>query len=213
MAKKKVLSVLSLDPGAKNFAYSINKHELKGNKVVSVVEKTGVLDNSIKEVKANLKTSTNLFLEEINVLRDSNNVSLVIAERFMSRGHTVGITGEVVGIMLGALILNTITEYPNCKIKLISSSLWKNAFNRMRVFDDKNNNWMKESYRLCAATPHEMDATLIGIWGAYDYFGIKPFQDYGTIKARDKLLFDIEQASTQKLRNIKFQRKFYKWKK
>ena len=207
MRRNGVLRVLSADPGAKNFAISVNDHKINGSGImVSKVLNTYIMENPIKKVTPQAGRDASMFLSEFSELCERfGPFDLFIAERYMARGVMVGGTIEVVGFMLGLTTHYMRMHMPECDIDLVSAAAWKNSYNS--VYKDKKA--LAQAYKLCAATPHEMDAAFIGLYGASKLLKVKPFTSISEEKARDKLLMRIENASRAPLRNIRFKRKFY----
>lgn len=140
--------ILACDPGSRNFGLSL----------------VGVTDGKIK-VYANT-----VLMTPVNNLVNFNKASAdflaeieqwmafkpnaIIAERFQTRGNG-GPLIEMVSSMLGLMR----GRYSNLPMKLTVASAWKNKFNRRFETD------LKEIYPTVAVQPHQLDATLIGIYG------------------------------------------------
>lgn len=161
------IRVLGLDPGQKNFAYSIVEadiHIVGTNKTVHIHPiKCGLLKRTVTNVKT-AHTQVNQFLLEIEALTDSNFTALGV-EHFQSRGFNTK-TIETVNISIGALM----ATYPHVPIHHFSAASWKNSVN---VKCD-----ISEIYRIATCTDHEFDATMIATMAAFRHFGIKPYNGY-----------------------------------
>ena len=104
---------------------------------------------------------------------------MFIAERFMPRGGTglVG-HGEAISMMLGLNVhilgkLSRNTGVDRCK--LIPAVSWKTQIRR--YFE------LKDLYKMVKPCPeHLLDAVMIGLYGAYTHFNLKP---YNTLKTKD----------------------------
>jgi hypothetical protein len=89
----------------------------------------------------------------------------------------------MVGILF-SLALNT----SQLKTLLIPASQWKNEFNR--------HNDLEALYSDApSCTPHQLDATGIGIYSSYYWFGEKPFQGF-SVQARKKAARQAAQVNT-----------------
>ncbi|QJT70895.1 hypothetical protein GR7B_00097 [Vibrio phage vB_VcorM_GR7B] len=134
-------------------------------------------------------------------------VNLITLERYMGRGTMVGTTIEVCGIMIG--IMTNVVQFLgySADIQLVTSAIWKNAFNRINTKEyessgkKKTAQWLNLSYNLCRTSAHELDATLIGLYGAYKSFGIKPYTTQASEYERDRMLGMVEDASMLPLEN------------
>lgn len=92
-------------------------------------------------------------------MKRKHNCTHLIAERFQARGSLSGISIEVVSFMLGLAE----SSFPN-STRFVIASQWKTAYNRsgldLRALYKEL--WQKP-YRI---TPHQIDASLIGMWVA-----------------------------------------------
>jgi hypothetical protein len=141
--------VLGMDPGSRNFGISlvgIHKGKIKvfANSVLMHPVDTLVEFGQAKEK----------FLAEIATWMALVPVNGMVAERFQTRGNG-GPLIEQVSVMLGLLA----GTYPQIPIKLTIASAWKNKFNKRFDCD------LKEIYPEVAVQPHQLDATLIGVFG------------------------------------------------
>ena len=187
------LKTLSFDPGEKNFAYSILEHKSRKGKVISRSIKNGILKKPVKHLNDEelFGRESASFHNEIKELL-SNNIDIVSIERFMGRGIRVGTMSESVNIMIGIIIVktkNVLNVLPN----LIHPATWKNAYNRTVVGD------LNGCYQICRTSNHQLDASLLGIYSASNYYDIIPFSSISSEIKRDKFLSSIEQASQTKL--------------
>jgi hypothetical protein len=156
--------ILACDPGSRNFGLSL----------VGVADgKVTVYANTVLMTPVNNLVNFNQaaqeFLAEIDHWMQFK-PNAIIAERFQTRGNG-GPLIEMVSSMLGLMK----GKYSNLPMKLTVASAWKNKFNRRFDAD------LKEIYPTVAVQPHQLDATLIGIYGleqgmkadiAYDYHDI-----------------------------------------
>jgi len=109
-----------------------------------------------------LEHQRNAFLWELDQWVDLFDPNAIVAERFQSRGLK-GSLVESVNLMLG-VILGT---YRERSVRLITAATWKNRFQKAHEVDLKN------VYKVCGAQPHQLDATLIGLWALEQ--GLGPF--------------------------------------
>jgi hypothetical protein len=82
----------------------------------------------------------------------------------MARGMK-GSTIELVNCMLGALVARSGLKSQN--VKLLPAAQWKNEFNR--IYN------LEEFYKSVNCVDHQADASLIGLYGAHVWYGVKPF--------------------------------------
>lgn len=217
------ITVISFDPGKNNFAYAIAEYRLTREEtgLNYRIHETGLMQVPIQDLKAEdltdqfskfrIELESLLMLSSIRTGKNLGDVKLVTMERYMGRGVQVGTTIEVCGIMIGTTLSFMQQSQLDCRVNLITSAIWKNAFNRL-VETEKKNGYLNETYNLCSAPNHELDAVLIGMYGAYRYFGFKGsdiFSGFEEEKRRDKLLDVIEKVSVSKLENRRAKRKYY----
>ena len=175
-------AILSLDPGFSNFgiacsAVTNNRFELRAN---------AVLNNPMREMKGDLQKSRIRFVKEIDYWIQSFNCKMIIAERFQARGIR-GNSGELVSMMMGILF----QKYRKLDIRFITAATWKNDFHRTQDY------CLKDLYKVCGTTPHQLDATLIGVYGLQQKFNCKyPY----TVQ---NLISGVESVSRGKLFNRK----------
>ena len=190
------MKIISFDPGEKNFAYSMNMHKNEGGLKHKVI-KNGLVANCIN----NLKTSEILegqhikFCDEISRMIAEFQPDFVVMERFMGRGIKVGTTSETTNIMIGVII--TLCRSLNIPFKLVNASTWKNAYNAARSKIEPNN--IKDEYKLIGTTPHQYDATMIGIYYAHILSHETPFRRWSDEMVRDSVMASVERSSEVKL--------------
>ena len=119
--KKKFKTILSLDMGVKNCAFSV----LKGKKIIKLgfVEKT--ISNLIDPYYNN---DIDLFVKEFTGLLDTYKPNAVAAERFQNRGMFRGNGSELINIMIG--IISRICHERKIYCFLLTAAQWKNQLNR-----------------------------------------------------------------------------------
>lgn len=145
--------ILACDPGTKNFGISCVG--VKDGKVDVIAN--AVLTNPMYELTANVMRQRDLFSAEVRQWFKLYSPNLVIAERFQTRGNG-GPTIETVSLMLG--LLGAFRKVP---YKYVVASQWKNAFNKR--WAEGNKEFLKGLYADCLTTPHQLDASLIGVYG------------------------------------------------
>ncbi len=143
--------VLALDPGSRNMGISlVGVH--KGRVTLGA---NSLMTNPMTSLVNNLNTSLNTYLAEIDRWVKMYDPQCIILERFQSRGGM----GPLIELVSG-MIMAVCTEYRHLPCKVITAATWKNQFHR--TFTDYELNAV---YPECLTTPHQLDATLIGIYG------------------------------------------------
>jgi len=143
-------SVLGLDPGSRNFGISLVGLSKENRPVVFA---NSVLMHPVNDL-VNFGKGSEEFLNEIRSWTDMHTPSGIVGERFQTRGN-MGPLIEQVSAMLG-LIRGRYSKIP---LKLTVASAWKNKIRRRFGVD------LKELYPEIAVQPHQLDATLIAIFG------------------------------------------------
>jgi hypothetical protein len=162
----KEIIILSCDPGTKNFAVSITAVRLVKGTIKFRILGTKVISSTVRELKANIVMSIKGFVDEILELLDKEKVypDVLYMERFQSRGNG-GTTIEAINFMLGVLVYH----FNECDIRLLTAATWKNRVNAKTDLKE-----VYKSYGLnrvaSLKTAHELDAALIGIYAAHQYF-------------------------------------------
>ncbi len=140
--------MLGCDPGSKNFGISL----VGVRRGKPVVYANGVLNFPVNDL-INFNGMADKFLNEIDDWM-AFKPDAIIGERFQSRGgSSMGPLIEQVSVMLGLM-----HQY-GVPMKLTVASAWKNAFNRRFQTD------LKEIYPTVSVQPHQLDASLIAIYG------------------------------------------------
>lgn len=180
--------IASFDPGKENFAGSYITFSTTRTRVSYELLHCFMVANTVKDLTNDLSGQTKRFSTEINHGVRKYRPSTMIAERFMSRGRLSGISGEVVGIMLGRMSALGID------LTVIPAASWKNAYNRVRSLD--------ELYKEVPFVPHCMDALSIGIYHGCRLSGIKPYEFLRSDKEYSKYLKAINRLH-KKVTNAK----------
>lgn len=169
--------ILGLDPGSRNFGISLVG--IKNKRII--VYANSVMMNPVNNL-INFIDSSDLFLSELSNWLEFQPDG-IIAERFQTRGNG-GPLIEMVSSMLGLIR----GSYPETPIKLTVASAWKNRFNRRFETD------LKLIYPDIEVQPHQLDATLIGIYGLE--CGLETILDYEP----DDIIHQVEKTSLIGLR-------------
>jgi len=175
-------SILSLDPGSANFGISCTAEYNEGLKLKA----NAILQNPMKNMKGDLHEARVKFIGEIDYWITSFDCKAIVAERYQARGIR-GNSGELISMMMGILF----QRYRKLEVRFITAATWKNDFHRNSDYD------LKELYKVCRTAPHQLDATLIGIYGLQQMTGRR--YQYGV----ESLLEGVANVSHGKLYNRK----------
>lgn len=156
------LTVCGMDPGKSNFAYSIVKVAFEEPFRYKVVT-TGMVENVVFDLTKGVRQQSKLFKREAWKILKTHQVDVLVAERYQNRGRMRGNTIELVNYMLGVLDQARTQDYV-----VITASQWKNAFNRFYC--------LKDFYGEVELVEHRIDATLIALYGAYQYLDVQAKQ-------------------------------------
>lgn len=182
-----VATVLSLDPGSRNMGIAATQIDLRSGKaaVLANAVMTNPIHGLTREV---LEPQRDAFVEELGQWVSLFEPNAIVAERFQSRGLK-GSLVESVNLMLGIIL----GHYSDRSIRLITAATWKNRFQKAHAVD------LKELYKTCGAQPHQLDATLIGLWALEQ--GLRPFPH-----SPKSVIESVERTSLVKLSNRKAKR-------
>ena len=167
MLASRKITILSLDPGTKNYGYSVIEFDSSPR---IRLKKAGRLFSTVYRLNQNLMVQIAEYSAAIHRLIDEHSVRLIIAERYMSR-RMGGTTIECVNAMLGVIM--EICESRGVRLKLIPASQWKNEVER------QTEGLLPSLYQEGKAnkiTPHTIDAVMIGLYGRSAALGVKAFQ-------------------------------------
>lgn len=226
--------MLSFDPGSRNFAWCVSEHKWDGVQRSRVVA-NGLMDSvkqlegvdqfvagGLQEVVAELEDLMWWYMQKGAGLDARNMMDCICIERFMARGVMVGGTSELTNMIIGAAVMlddmyrKTFGKGVGLGLKVITPASWKNAFDRML-----GKGKLKETYKMCRAKEHQLDASLIGCYAASRIFNARqrrlqkkagekvlakdvlvvPFEHLKVRGAMDKLLLDVESTSREDLIN------------
>ena len=189
--QNKKFHLLCLDPGTRNFAYSIIEVETyttgKGTTLKVQPLETGLLGNTISSMR-NAKSELRSFIADLESLTMRKDLAIqgLVLEQFQSRGVGTSLL-ERVNVMIGAIL----THFFYLDIDFFTASAWKCAIKKQFDLDTE--------YKHITCTPHELDATYIGVYGAFKLLGIKPYYAY-TSKYLGSIARTVEKVSTTPIR-------------
>ena len=179
----RTVSILGADPGVANYGYCILRIGVENSCIRSLkVEQFGKLNTTLRSmVKAEFSQQMLEYRLRIKELMQEFSTAAFIAERFQTRGNG-GPTIELISAMLGATSVDV--QDSGGKVRLIIASQWKTAFKRncgdLQVVYDR----AKEE----KISPHEVDAFLISVYGAYLIANSVPFTGIYIEKVIETLL-------------------------
>lgn len=169
----KTFTVLSCDPGTKNFAAALVTGTLHDDgRLKFKIHGTHLMQSTVLKLTESIGFALRGFTDEIESLL--NNQGLVpdalFMERFQSRGMG-GTTIECINFMIGSLVSK---YYEDTEIALLTAATWKNRANAKIDF---KGSYTKYGLNRVASnkTPHELDAAMIGIYACYKHFELEPF--------------------------------------
>ena len=143
--------IAAFDPGSKNFGVSIvDPHTLK-------IKAHWLNPYTVQTLGDDKRPQIAGYKKFLRDMKRKHKCTHLIAERFQARGSLSGISIEVVSFMLGLAEANFAGN-----TRFVIASQWKTAYNRSGL-DLKalyKELWQKP-YRI---TPHQIDASLIGMW-------------------------------------------------
>lgn len=145
--------ILSCDPGCPNFGISVLDYT--DGKVTLL--RNGIVKNPLRDLRANFTEQLEVLIDEVKTYwLQGKPPDGIICERFQSRGLK-GDLIEKVTAMITALHF----AFPHARFRLITAATWKNAYRRA------NETELDRVYKVAKVTPHQMDATLIGLYGVW----------------------------------------------
>lgn len=146
--------LVASDPGSKNYGIALVGVKGKAVKVYA----NAMMMRPVNDL-VNFNSISQEFVEELDRWVAAKPQGFV-AERFQIRGVSMGPLIEQVSAMLG--LIKGRYQLP---VKLTIASAWKNRVQRRFDID------LKEVYETTRALPHQLDATLIGIFGLEEGLG------------------------------------------
>jgi hypothetical protein len=150
--------VFSMDPGSTNYGMAVVEATPEG--------RVRILANSLCMNPVYDLTQFNeqrkAYIAEIDQWVKLYEPNGLVAERFLSRGLQ-GSLGEYVSCMIGF----TAQEYDHLSFLAPMAATWKVPLQKRFGFD------LKELYKQCGTTPHQLDACFIGIYALEKGLGQK----------------------------------------
>lgn len=187
---KKFYTILGVDPGKTNAAYSVVRIKVKPFRYKILAH--GMLKNPVQDLTGQeVLQRFAKFKREVSKIKRTYGVDAVFAERFMTRGgQSMGTTIEVVGIMLALLAHVGIKN-----VQYVTAAQWKNQWNR------KND--LKAFYESMKPLPaHPIDATGIALYGASQLFDEIPcFEALNNMKQLVKQIHESNKEPVNAPRN------------
>ena len=181
------LTILSMDPGTTNHAWSV----LKVSRPFKVqVVASGMIENTVKDLKGNMRPKVLEYVGEIAELVEMYGATHLIMERYMARGMK-GATIECVNVMIGAVLSALGLARLGVRGKnalLIPASQWKNEWNRRSSLEN--------FYKKVNCVAHQVDSVGIGLYGAAHWLDEKPFE--GIVKLEKVLAKQINATNLGK---------------
>lgn len=184
--KLKEIVILGMDPGVTNHAWTALKVDRENFRIE--ILGSGMIKATIKSLIGNAAMPSKRYAAEIISLLEEFKITHIVAERYQTRG-VKGSTIEFVNNMLG--IVSSVSSWGSLdrEVKYITAAQWKNEWNK---YSD-----LEKFYTKTSCVVHQADATGIALYGAYSWFGFKPFLNIKSIEA--KLSKDLSNADV--LRN------------
>ena len=199
-----VVRTIGMDPGSKNFGWSVTDHWIDDHwiddkpRMVSETVASGMFLEPLSDLKAkDLTKAAEPYKDAFYGLAYGYQPNAVMIERFMASGLRVGTTIEVANIMAGVTI--TVCQDAGLEMYMTPAVTWKGYFNRAFGYKEA----LKDVYRSCAATPHQVDASLLGVFCASTLLDCEPFE---SISEEEDLIFflaSLQDTSETRLRRIR----------
>ena len=191
------VKVLGFDPGKTNFAWSLTEHVATPLRMTSRVVTSGLLPSTIGDLTNDLVKEIDQLDDFLHGLMCEHAPDVVASERFMAQGLRVGTTIEIANIIMGVLLYKSL--HHATPMYVTPAVTWKNAYNRAagrkKALDDV--------YKACAATPHQVDASLISCWVASEELLCDRFESVADEDSLIEFLESLESTSTHRLRRIR----------
>ena len=182
---KKKVQLLACDPGTANFGYAIVEAQIEDGLCPSQfkVLQYGKLNCTIRQLTGKMSDNIGMYVATIKFLMSKYpELNGAIMERFQTRGIG-GPTIELVSLMIG--VTSTFFYEKDLPVKAIIASQWKQACTRSDIILDDMYAKYKDSVK---ATPHEVDAVMIGLYGLHLFASHKPYSPTFSKKLLNNLL-------------------------
>lgn len=150
--------IFSHDPGSTNYGMAIV--EATKDRKVRIVANS-LCSNPVYDL-TKFNEQRKAYISEIDQWAQLYKPNGLAAERFLSRGLQ-GSLGEYVSCMIGF----TAQKYENLSFFAPMAATWKVPLQRRFEFD------LKELYKQCGTTPHQLDACFIGIYALEKGLGVE----------------------------------------
>lgn len=182
---KRKVQLLACDPGTANFGYAVVEATVEDGKCPSGfrVLQYGKLNCTVKQLTGGMSDNIGMYVASVKFLMTKYpELNGAILERFQTRGIG-GPTIELVSVMIG--VLTTFFYEKELPVKAIIASQWKQACNRSEISLDE----LYAQYKIeVGATPHEVDAVMIGLYGMHLFSRHKPYDPTFSKKLVNNLL-------------------------
>ena len=182
---KKKVQLLACDPGTANFGYAVIEAQIEDGLCPSQfkVLQYGKLNCTIRQLTGKMSDNIGMYVATIKFLMSKYpELNGAIMERFQTRGIG-GPTIELVSLMIG--VTSTFFYEKDLPVKAIIASQWKQACTRSDIVLDDMYAKYKDSVK---ATPHEVDAVMIGLYGLHLFASHKPYNPTFSKKLLNNLL-------------------------
>lgn len=182
---KKKIQLLACDPGTANFGYAIVEAVIEDGLCPSQfkVLQYGKLNCTVRQLTGGMSSNIGMYIATIKFLMAKYpNLNGAILERFQTRGIG-GPTIELVSLMIG--IVSTLFHENELPVKAIIASQWKQSCNRSDIVLDDMYGKYKDQVK---ATPHEVDAAMIGLYGLHLFARHKPYNPTFSKKLLNNML-------------------------
>jgi hypothetical protein len=182
---KKKVQLLACDPGTANFGYAIVEAVIEDGKCPAQfkVLRYGKLNCTVRQLTGSMSDNIGMYIATIKFLmQEYPELNGAILERFQTRGIG-GPTIELVSLMIG--ITSTFFYEKDLPVKAIIASQWKQSCSRSGIILEDLYARYKD---LVKATPHEVDAALIGLYGLHLFARHKPYDMSFSKKLLNSLL-------------------------
>jgi hypothetical protein len=150
--------IFSMDPGSTNYGMAVVEATPEGG--IRIVANS-LCSNPVYDL-TQFNEQRKAYIAEIDQWVKLYEPNGLVAERFLSRGLQ-GSLGEYVSCMIGF----TAQEYDHLSFLAPMAATWKVPLQKRFGFD------LKELYKQCGTTPHQLDACFIGIYALEKGLGEK----------------------------------------
>lgn len=186
------MRVLSCDPGKSNFAFSFTEFQNTEKELKFNIVEHGKIANVFDDLTGpEVRERGMLFQKEIRALVRKYKADYIIAERYMVRGRFNGGLAEYINIMLGLLMGVGVSN-----MLMIPAAQWKNRFNA-----NSYGLVLDELYKAVPYEPHQLDAAMIGFYGAAFWSQVPFYEVLETKKGVDTLLKQMAAANKGPVKN------------